>query len=219
MPVKRRNPTPSRLIKGPIRGRSSQRELKYIDTYISELFLDGAAPVVPLNLVAEGDDNTNRNGRLINCISLEVRGTITSTTGGSTGVEDNVVRCVLVWDNAPNGAALVTAADIFTVISPSIVPTSESLPLVDRSSRFSILSDDSIALGFVVSGAVSSPTSAAYHKYIRLNAATKFSGTGALITAIQNGAVYMVFMSDIVPTVTSDSYRFEGMSRIRFSDM
>lgn len=211
---------PFPLIKGAIAPYAGRRELKYVDTLLDQPFSFPSVAPVAVNLIAEGDDNINRIGRLVTITSLEIRGMVVAPAG--TDIDDCMVRIVVVWDNAANSAGAVPPlTEIFYPI-PVVLPvnvSAESVPNIDNSSRFSILSDESFGMGqFIAPAAFNSPCNTPYHKFLTLNSSTRFSGTSATIGSIQNGALYVLFLRDMVNGVNPGTYRFSGVSRIRFSD-
>jgi len=203
---------PIRVPRGAIAPYAGRRELGYLDTdmYTSPLEFSSTGSVTCLNLLAEGDDNTNRKGRMINARSVELRGWIAPETAASAAFAC-LCRMMLVWDNATNSGALPAITDILQVARP------ESLPRVDFSDRFTVLWDQSFAASaYDPATGLGAPTVIDVHKYLALNCSTRYSGTSATIGSIANGALYFVIIG---PTAAASlNYTFRGISRFRFED-
>lgn len=193
-------------VKGPIQPR---KELKYVDVANANYDIQSGAGVLTLlNGIATGDDNTTRDGRQATMKSLHVVGKVTANQGSAIPA---VWRMLLIWDNAPNGAAPVVT-DILTA------DTSASFPLVNNANRFTILRDCRYPVAAISTTATSSyagaPTTLDIDEYVRLDEVTQFSGTGATIASIQNGAIWMLMVSD-QPTFV---IRGNVATRVRFTD-
>jgi len=194
---------PRRRIKGPVSG---PRELNYVDTAITNKAIALAGGTVTLcNGIAEGDDNTERNGRQATIVSAQFHGQVVTPAAhaGQLG------RVLLVWDNAPQGV-VATIADIFASDS------SYSFPLVSNEKRFTILADIPQSLGTSVSTAtqaISDQNTTAVNFYRKINSAVQFGGTGATIASINKGALYIVTLGSGANTAN-----LNGGVRVRFTD-
>jgi len=128
------------VIKGPIK---ATRELNYVDTVkqavsIQSGTVTGVVNGLLLNGIAEGDDNTQRNGRKVKIISDRLQFTCEPGTLVFAGL---TVRVVSVWDNQKSASGNVPLfSDIFDM-SVQTDPT-VALPLVNAQNRFTILNDD-----------------------------------------------------------------------------
>lgn len=195
-------------IKGAIPPR---KELKFVDTTIATglvTYVPGASVITLLNGIAEGDDYSARDGRQATMKSVAVRLTINQQQTGASG---GLTRTMLVWDNAANGAAPV-AADILAVDSAA------SYPNVNNAQRFTILRDHLCEIGplsLVATQTYSrSPGSQHVDLYVPLDHITQFMGTGATIASIQNGALFLLTVSDGTVALNNSVIR----ARVRFSD-
>lgn len=201
--VKAKIAMPRRRIKGAIVGR---KELNYVDTAITnKAFATGGGTVTLVNGIAEGDDNTDRNGRQVSIKSFQFHGVAASPTAhaGQMG------RALLVWDNAPNGV-VATIANIFTS------DDGNAFPLVNNEKRFTILADIPLTFGTSVSTAtqaISDQNTQVLNFYRKINSNVEFNGTGATIASIQNGALYLCTIG-----TGANTCNLNGLSRVRFSD-
>lgn len=201
----RRNRAPR--VKGAIRSR---KELKYNDLGSNSYNIDTTGSVTALNLLAVGDDNTNRDGRQVTIKSIQITGVVKpfdDTTG------DSHARVMLVWDNAVNSGAIATIAQILTAAN------SNSFPLIDNAQRFTILSDMHYAVGKRDNTATqtfaASPSVHALNMYKKLNLVTQYSGTTAVIASIQNGALLLVTIGD---QAVNTGALLQCATRVRFTD-
>lgn len=197
-------------VKGAIVPR---KEFKFVDVVSASYAPNSAAGTITLlNGIAQGDDYTSRDGRQATMKSVHVRGYV-KATNASASVSAYLMRALLVWDNAPNGAA-ATVAQIMTA------ETSVSFPLIDNANRFTILRDQQFNIGSLSSLATASwaagDCSAEVDMYVKLDELTQFSGTGATIASIQNGALWLVLQSDYNNV---GNPQFTLTSRVRFCEM
>jgi len=80
-------------------------EVKYLDTG-STGSLNTTGATLLLNGIAEGDDNTNREGRQVLIQSVQVKGTLTCTATGET----NLGEIRIFWHKDPLGSTPSTAS-------------------------------------------------------------------------------------------------------------
>lgn len=203
----RRNRAP-RAPKGAIKP-SGRTELKYVDVAQASYALDTTGSVTMLNGIAVGDDNTTRDGRQVTIKSVQLHGLIVPQDG-SVGV--NKTRVLLVWDNAANGA-LATIAQIMSAANGT------AFPLVDNANRFTILVDRIFAAGSFDNTATQAISSSPAHGdvdiYKVLRCCTQYSGTGATIASIQNGALLLVTLGT---QAAASGHNLFATTRVRFTD-
>lgn len=204
MVLNKRNRAPK--IKGAVR---PVRELKYVDTAVASYACNTTGSVTLLNGVAVGDDNTTRDGRQVLIKNVQVRGSLIPSDGTVLGTK---CRVLLVWDNAASGSA-ATIAQILTAVN------SNCFPLLDNAQRFTILKDWSWTAGpydASTSLALISSTSQANIEWFKtIGCVTQYSGTGATIASIQNGALYLVTVGD---QAAGSEYQCKVAVRVRFLD-
>lgn len=202
-------------VKGAIAPFGGRTELKYVDTDLTggTMVCDTTGNANPLNLIAVGDDNTTRDGRQVNIVSIQIKGRVNPIDAIT-----NPVRCrvAIVWDNANNSAS-PTAAQLIAAVYAAADST--SFPLVDNANRFTILWDSAYVLGNNANTATQaiSPHPGAHlvDYYKRINQVTQFSGTTAAIGSIQNGALWMITLGD---QAANAGGLFIGRVRVRFTD-
>jgi len=190
-----------RVVRGPI---LPKKDLKFIDNQFGSN-LDTTGTLTLINGIAEGDDYNSRNSRSVVIKSVAVRGNAFPTA--TTGLPQKA-RIMLVWDNAVNGA-LPTIATILATVN------AESFPLVDNEKRYTILWDHSFVIG-LQAAAVADQVIVNFEKLIHLNAPVAFLGTTNGIGSVQNGAIYLVTVGNLVAGTTAGSTLVN--TRVRFME-
>jgi len=197
--------------RGAIAPYGGRRELKYNDIAAATYVADTTGTVTLLNGIAIGDDNTTRDGRQVCIKSVQVRGSVVQTDSSTI---NSRARILLVWDNACNGAAIAPVTDILTAAD------SASFPKVDNSYRFTILLDQSFALGGNSNTATQaySTGQGIYNvdMFKKMDSITQYIGSAATIGSVQNGALLMVTVGD---TTALNGGTFRVATRVRFTDV
>lgn len=211
----KRRIAPTLVIAGSVRNRKPKgsiprrKELKFVDVAAATYVGDTTGTITLLNGIAVGDDFTTRDGRQVTIKSVQVRGRVGPV---DAGMVFNKSRLLLVWDNAANGAA-ATIADVLNAAS------SQSFPLVNNANRFTILVDRPFTIGgFDTTATQAYSMAPACHDieiYKRIDSVTQYSGTGATIASVQNGALYMITIGDVAAGLGSV---FGVTTRVRFCD-
>jgi len=178
------------------------KELNYVDIPDAAYVIDTTGSVTLLNGIAEGDDNSARNGRLATMKSVAIAGFAKATV--TTGLLQEG-RVMLVWDSAPNGA-LATLTSILETAS------SLSFPAVNGENRFTILWDHKFVLDY--NGAATSKSIHDFMTHIALNTNTKFNGTAGTIGSIAEGALLLVTVGSNAAGTTAGTATIN--SRVRF---
>jgi len=93
-----------------------------------------------LNVVTQGDDRFNRQGRKIKMKNLHIRGKIQPTTGGITDLIPDFLRFIILYDKQSN-AAVPIPADLIRDSNPAAISSSFSFLNLDNRDRFEILRD------------------------------------------------------------------------------
>jgi Satellite tobacco necrosis virus coat protein. len=130
------------FIKGPVR---PVKELNYVNVQsnVNTVTVGGQSGGpngggILLNGIAEGDDNTDRNGRKAKMVSVDCT---TNFDGTVVGIA-TTYRSMLVWDNDTQGAAPAISA-LLTNLATNWL----NAPInVDNENRFTILSDKRVSL-------------------------------------------------------------------------
>jgi len=200
-----RNKAAARPVKGAI-AKSTGPELKFWDVAEANYVADTTGTVTLLNGISAGDDYDNREGRQILLKSVQIRGRVHPF---DTTTLPTHARVLLVWDNAATGGA-PTIANILTA------STSNSFPLVNNQTRFTILRDMSFFVGGISTTATSSyamaPSGHTVEAYLKINQLVQYSSTAA---SINNGALYLVTIGD---QAANAGAQFTLATRVRFVD-
>lgn len=189
------------------------QELKFFDVAAATYACDTTGAVTLLNGIAQGDDVTTRDGRVVFNASVRIIGKFTGQDGI---VSDTLCRVMLVWDQNNNSAAAVPAiTDILTA------STSVSHLNLNNRARFIILRDHMVSYGAhdittATSTFSSSPNTGELDWYVRLGKSkTIYSGTTGVIGSIASGALYLVTIGD---QAAGAGYSFNATSRVRFTE-
>lgn len=189
-------------IKGPI---VPQVEVKYSDLAKASYAADLTGTITPLNLIAEGLDDTQRVGRQSTMLAVALNGFCVSTL--TTGqIQEH--RVLLVWDNATDGV-LPAITDVLSA-SDTL-----SFPNVQNINRFTILWDQRFILGPNAASFIWQPLQK-FEVVIPLNSATHFSGTTAAIGSMQNGTIYAITLGSNAAGTAAGTVTYS--SRVSFLD-
>jgi len=198
-------------IKGAVAPYGGRQELKYNDIASANYICDSTGTVTLLNGLAIGDDNTTRDGRQVCIKSVQLKGFVFPVDDTTSHQK---VRVVLVWDNSVNGGAAPTIATIFGSASGN------SFPVVDQAQRFTILSDQSFAIGKVDNTATTAiacaPVVHNVEIYKKLNSITQYSSTTAAVGSIQSGGLFLLTMGTAAAAAAAN---LSCAIRVRFTDM
>lgn len=178
-----------------------------------------ADPATALSLaaIAQGDGESNRDGRQVRLVSLQMRGYLSWAASDTTAFPTRgVVRILVVWDKQTNGAQL-NAEDVL------LDPTDTDHDLIamrnlQYSQRFQVLKDFFVGKPPTTSGgdADSFATGAAtqeFNCYIKLpNIPVTYSGTTAAIGSITDNSLHVIAITNSTNTVPTLRY----ISRVRF---
>lgn len=156
-----------------------------------------------LNLIAQGDDQTQRNGRSILAKSLMIRLGMTSNSTATVPVR---IRQVIFKDMY-NAGSDPSPTQIFNSNS-----TEALMNITSQQNRFIILMDKY----FVVNPPSAGQGAVSFNKYLKLNYHIKFINTSAATASQGPGALYWTLICDngTVAQQPSVSYGF----RLRYVD-
>jgi len=199
---------------GRYRGRrATQAEMKFLDTTLTTTAAAAGSLSGSLNIVAQGDTESQRNGRKITIKQISIRATL--LMNNSTAVTDTSeeVRFLLVQDKQANGAA----ATVLDVLETASVRAFNNLA---NKSRFNILVDKRFSLNQM--GAT--PTGAAYTfgeltqnfaLYKKCNIPIEYdnSATTGAITTIRSNNLFFILLGETGALATMSS-----TTRIRYTD-
>lgn len=182
-------------------------EKKFIDTAISTSIDNTSYRIFPLNIVAQGDDENQRNGRSILAKNLSIRGRLELS---GSAVDFNTCRMVLVRDKA-NPGATVNMSDIYDTIVGNNAPHAFRNLLTGAAQRYDILWDKRITLD------KDSKARTVIEKYIKLNNHIHYVGTGGTVADVGNGSLFLCVIS--TGTVAGDSFMtLAATARLRYID-
>jgi hypothetical protein len=170
-------------------------EKKHVDAASS--FNPGAisASSVLLTGIAQGDTNESRDGSSIKLLSLSIHGRIEK----STSTTSTVVRIVLVHDKVPDGSA-PSHSDIFQDSDHNSHYQTENM-----GTKYSIISDKS----YVMSDGGGEMK--LFRNFKKLNQKMRFTGTGATISDISQGALWLFAISNETTNTPTLTFRSRCM--------
>lgn len=180
-------------------------EYKNVDTVGSGTITNNWA-VTNLNTVAQGDDQTNRNGRSIKARGLVIQIGVSSNTTSTVPVR---TRLVVVRDNFQDGTA-PAGTDIYTVNGTEalrVITANQNRFTVLWDTMFTVIADNSGAGG---GGARS------IRKYLPLSHHIKYIGVTGAAASNGPGSLYFLMVCDNATAAQQPaiSYAF----RLRFID-
>lgn len=156
-----------------------------------------------------GNTYEDRHGDATTIKSIRLRFTI---KGGTTAVTNSYVqwvRCLLFWDNQPNGA--VPAGNL-----PLVSLTVNSLTDPQYSYRFKILHDERFLITSSALGATNDNSDECSDFYkAKLNLVSNYSGNAGTIADLTTGALYLYVIGDTA-AVTNENPVVTYYSRCRF---
>lgn len=179
---------------------NTTEERKYLDVQTQVQTTSTTASINVVNGVASGENGWNRDGREIQNLSLE----LTAYYAPAAASNDlYFARAMVVWDAAPGGT-LPGISRILQMVDNAGTTTTDplALPNQDNKKRFTILRDHRVLLptsntiaagGFEVNANPSSNNELVWKWHIPLKGiVTEFTGTGAVIANITQGALYFI---------------------------
>lgn len=224
----------------PVRSTAKPRlEVKGMDTKLGSLPIVDTVntndSIAVLNLVQQGAGSWNRVGRKIFPKSIRIKGSILVTSAWSTTNHSqygNYLRCILVWDKQPSGAAIPQFDHMFGVTEQTGAESTTIMsPLkYDNMDRFIVLKEWVLSSNPGSSGSYVSPTGAGVHNIITFDEFYRFKGKFETVYSgqsnpmtladISTGALYIVFRSratSLDPT-SSIALQPDVIARLRYTD-
>ncbi len=170
-----------------------------------------------ISAVAQGDGESDRDGRVYEIHSLHIRGIISSdlSEGAASPINDSFVRIAVVLDTQTNGAQLTATAVHETGGTPDYL----SFRNLQNTGRFKILYDKSFVIKpqSMNEGAVNSfAGNSAFRQFIinktfKTPIKVRCTGTTAVVGSIADNSLHVIAISDV--TTNNITYK----SRIRFT--
>lgn len=172
-------------------------EKKYVDVTTNS-DISSTASIIPLSLMAQGTDQSSRNGISIKATSLTIKGAIKLAPASTL----SRFRVIIFIDNECNGAA-PAASDLLTA------PTNIDSPYgMAQAGRFTVLHDHRYTLTDVERSLQE------FNLYKKLNHHVRYANGGATSTALERGNLFMFLMSD----QTANIPNWVSYSRFRYYD-
>lgn len=204
-------------------------EIKYFDTSLVSLAITNptgatggeADPTTIdcLNAIAQGDGESNRDGRNCHMKSINIRGTVivSNQINQTVGQVPTQVMLALVHDKQTNGVQL-NSEDVFTNVSASAVLASCPFRNLQYTKRFTILASQLIvfepqALSYDGTNMEASGMAKHFQMNAKLGFVTNFKGTTSVVGSIVDNSVHMIAYCTGSGTAPALSYN----SRVRFS--
>lgn len=191
---------------------AGKQELKNFDTALGFSFdttgeVSSTGGTGFINLIDQGDDAVNREGRKITLKSVQIRGRCDfAPAAGATAA--TISYLYLMLDTQANGAA----PPIATVFTSTAFGT--HFLNLDNSQRFRVLKK------WVINQAPQAGATTAYNKcvepieyYTKCNIPISFTSTGNGISDIRSNNLFLAYGSD---SNADDLVTFTGASRVRF---
>lgn len=107
-------------------------EKKFFDTSVDDATVSAAMTINNLTIVAEGNGDSDRQGRQISVTDIHVKGALTLPAAGGASSSTDQVTCMLVQDKQTNGAA-------FTALLLIETDTFDAFRNIANSARFRVL--------------------------------------------------------------------------------
>lgn len=201
---KRRRVTPTKSKRAP-------GEVKFLDTNIAQTDVQTAGNIITsLNIIPEGNGESQRVGRKVVVEAIYCRGKI--TTSGSQFLGGRI-RMILFQDKQTNGSA----AAVTDILETATIDSYRNLSNV---SRFKILSDQTHTLNILSRNAAVTSSTVVRHFNVakpRLNTPIEFdnSATTGAITTIRSNNYGILYIGE---ASTAQAWDIEGNCRLRYCD-
>lgn len=196
-----------------LRGKRTPDELKYIDAYITPtatpLYSAGSGSgVTLLNGISQGDDATNRDGRVIYMRGMNI---VINCYYNTTCVAPQYVKWGIFYDTACCGTQ-VNLSDIWTF---SAGVANQGQRNLDNRSRFTCLAEGQMVIGSTT-GVDCMPNARTLQKYIKMpNLKTVYNGTGNTYGACQQGALWFAICGQVSGAGTTGTV-YSFTARLRY---
>lgn len=176
-------------------------ESKFYEDFGGSLVEDGNATYVLMNPLVQGTDVENRIGRIVSLKAMELRLRFVINNAATA----SAVRCILVYDKQPNGAAF----PLGSLLAPGPTIPFDGVRNLDYRDRFIVLRDWTVSLS------INGDRIKNIHKYVKMALKPVYdnSNTGT-ISDIQTGALYFVMVSNEGTNFPAVTYSL----RVRFYD-
>ncbi len=198
-------------------------ETKFVDferpiTTIASTWAGGEldeATALAVSAIAQGDGESNRDGRKANLLSVHLKGfiRIASQEAQANPVFGGIVRLILVLDKQTNGAQL-NAEDVVTVTTQDI----NAWRNLQNSQRFRILKDQRFDMSvsnmstFQANDFSTSQQEVPFefHVVFKKPIVVNHTGTTAVVASIADNSIHLIGMSTLA------IHQISYVSRVRF---
>lgn len=196
-------------------------EVKWFDQYYSSVNASTTGTIILLNGTGQG---LNVNARIANRIHLKKTHLKYFIGDNGVPVTDSIVRVMVVYDREADGAlpSVFGGQTTNSILDNTSVASSLSFQNPNNRDRYTILYDKSTEMVHNALQAVSGTTSIALprwknkSKMIPLDSFTQYNASGAGVTEINSGALYLVVMSNIISGSNAPIMTFNN--RLYFTD-
>lgn len=181
-------------------------EKKFIDTNITLNMQNTGWTVTPLNLIGQGDDETQRQGRSVKCTSIQFSYLLTV----NSATQGHVSRFVLVRDNACAGSAM-SVSDLFNSTSGDFAVSTYRNILTGAATRYTVVADWTVRLD------VGDRHKVAQKKFWKINDHIHYIGTGNTQADCGNGCYFLLTIGTGVNASNTDA-QLNATARLRYYD-
>lgn len=183
-------------------------ELKYDDNTLNVSLTQTGSSQLVLT-VAQGSDNTDRIGRKITIKSIQYDVVVSAATTELATYPNasNVAKMLVVYDKQPNGA-LGAWSDVINSTNSIVTPF--CFKNYDNIDRFDILAIEEFEIS------EGGPNNCRRSRFIPLSLETRFDGTGATISDIQTGSIFVAYADQ--NGLGANFTEMQGRFRVLYSD-
>lgn len=176
-------------------------EYKHHDVTQSGTGVDTTGAIIPMTLIAQGDDFEDRNGRQIKIISMTGNMNVTQNSSAT----NTQLRAILFIDKEQNGTIpLVSGVDDGVLDSANVY----SLRNMNQTRRFVTLFDKIFSLSATGS------TNSTIRRYKKLMLKVRYDGTAASQANQKENNIYLLLLSNEATNTPTVKYQF----RFRYID-
>ncbi len=172
------------------------KETKWLDLSIAGVDLTYDVVLFKyLNIMVLGDDIGEREGRLIECTSIQIRGYVSGVAAMTN--DPTLFRIMLVWDFWPNATAFTPDLVLNDTGTPFVVTSLRNRDISSQK-RFKVLKDWRSSIGILANA--SSNKRKMINWYVDLKKATggktRWDAAGGAETDIQQGKLILMGFSE-----------------------
>lgn len=199
----------------PYPGRSRQlktsQELKFLDTLVNDAVVTSTMANTVLNVVPQGDGDSERVGRKITIKKIMVKGSVILSPG-SKAQAYNRVLVMLVHDKATNKAQ-------FTGTDLRVTDSIDAYSNLQNANRFQILWAEYIDVnaggygGYDAGSLETCEAGQKFEAYVKCSIPCQYSSTTGAIGEMTTGSVHFVSFSQV-----TNLCEIQGNARIRYVD-